>query len=109
MEENINTSAEYYIGSDFKALVVLEAQGFDMDLDDWGITVYIDDKKAHTYKKGDCVRDDGGQYFVPVSGDYLKKTGTLKLVATAWIPDEDFPNGVRREVMPVVIGKYKKL
>lgn len=113
-EETPNTTTpaipvEYYLGSDFKALVILTAPDFDMDLDDWSVSVYIDDKKTHTYKKADCVRDNDGKYYVPVSRDYLKKTGTLKLVGNAEIPDEDFPDGVRHESVPVTIGKYKKL
>lgn len=115
MEENNNTPAtpaipaEYYLGSDFKALVQMTAPGFDMDLDDWSVSVMIDDRKTHTYKKADCVRANDGKYYVPVSRDYLKKTGTLKLVGNAEIPDTDFPDGIRHESVPITIGKYKKL
>ena len=103
MEEN------WFTGSDIKVKVELVCEGFDMDLNEWSITVYINGKKAHTYPKRDCARDDEGGWYCCISRSHLKKNGVLTLAADASVPDDDFPDGVRHEVDKAKIGNYRAI
>lgn len=96
----------WFSGSDIKVKVELVCEGFDMDLNEWSVTVYHGGKKAHTYAKADCARDYDGGWYCFISRSHLKKNGVLTLVATAEVPDTDFPDGIRHEVDKVQIGKY---
>lgn len=97
----------WFSGSDIKVKVELVCEGFDMDLNEWSVTAYLDGKKAHTYAKVDCVRNGDGDWYCCISRSHLKKSGMVTLVATAEVPDTDFPDGIRHEVDKVTIGKYK--
>lgn len=99
----------WYSGSDMKFLVNITAQDFSMDDNDWGITVYIDNKPIKRYDKSDCVRDDEGEWYVCISREDIKKYGVLSLVADAAIPDTDFADGVRHDVGKLKIGTYSKI
>ena len=113
MEEQTQTTPmvpqEWYLGSDIKVQVLLEAQGFDMDLHDWAIAVYLNGKKVHTYPKSSCARDDQGNWFCCISAEHLKKSGVLVLAGLADVVDEDFDGGIRHEVDRVKIGTYKAI
>ena len=98
----------WYNGSDLKFLVEIAGDGFDMDTNDWGVSVAVDGKTLKRYSKEECVRGDDGWY-VCISKDIMKKFGTVSLVADAGIPDEDFESGIRNEVDSVVVGTYKKI
>jgi len=99
----------WYQGSDIKTQVTLTAAGFDMDLDEWSIHVYLNGKKVHTYPKHNCRRDDDGKWYCCISRDYLKKSGSLMLVGEAGIQDTDFEDGLRHETDVAKIGTYKKV
>ena len=99
----------WFTGSDIKVKVELVCEGFDMDLNEWSVTVYLGGKKAHTYAKADCARDDDGGWYCCISRSHLKKNGVLTLVATAEVPDTDFPDEIRHEVDKVQIGKYNAI
>lgn len=99
----------WFTGSDIKVKVELECEGFDMDLDEWSITVYLNGKKAHTYQKGECVRDEDGNWFCCISRNHLKKYGVLTLAGEGEVPDEDFSDGIRHEVDRQIIGKYSAI
>lgn len=102
MEQN------WYNGSDLKFLVEITGDGFDMDENDWGVTVVVDGKALKRYAKEDCVKVDDSWY-VCISKDVMKKFGTVSLVADAGIPDNDFDDGIRHEVDRVIVGKYSKI
>lgn len=81
-------------GTELKYQVVIAAEGFSMDNDDWSVTI-TRGRISQTFDKADCIHGEGGWYvcfdtavFGP--GDYY---ATL----TAYVPDSDFPDGLRTE------------
>ena len=85
-----------YIGSELKYKVVIAAAGFDIDRDDFQIECICGSKKK-LYQKKDILLDGQGNYYLAVDTTGFKK-GTLYAVTTMYIPDEDFPDGLRTEV-----------
>ena len=100
---------EWYIGSDLKFLVKMEASGFSMDDDEWEVLVKCGNKVVATFHKSDCIQGGDGEWYVCVPNDVLKN-GDIHLVGHAWIPDDDFQStGVRNEVEKVKVGTIKKV
>ena len=98
--QRINT---YTIGSQIKILIVASLPDnltlFDVDFD---VVVYNDDKKDQQkkYKKTECILTDESDYVVLVDSDELG-VGTYMVKLTVYIPDTDFPDGRRKEVIRI--------
>ncbi len=101
-------SSTWYIGSDLKFLVRITGEGFDMDENEWGVTLYIDNKPIKRYANTECVRGDD-DWFVCIPKEDITKFGRISLVADAQVPDNDFDAGIRNEVDKVVVGTYSKI
>ena len=93
----------YTIGSQIKILIAASLPNnltlFDVDFD---VVVYNDDKKDQQkkYKKTECILTDEGDYVVLVDSDELG-VGTYMVKLTVYIPDTDFPDGRRKEVIRI--------
>lgn len=93
----------YTIGSQIKILIVASLPDnltlFDVDFD---VVVYNDDKKDQQkkYKKTECILTDESDYVVLVDSDELG-VGTYMVKLTVYIPDTDFPDGRRKEVIRI--------
>lgn len=85
----------YYIGTDLKFKFTITAQGFNQATDEYKIDPYCGN--AHIVVTQDDIIEDGGEFFLLVDTSKLKP-GPLKMVLTAFVPDDDFPSGVRKEV-----------
>lgn len=93
---------QYYIGTDLKFLLTITGEGFDMTTDNYDVSFICGDDHQD-YTQDDVV--DG--YLIVDSTKF--KTGTLRVVVTAYVPDEDFQEtGVRREVMSRVLCQLKR-
>jgi len=102
----------YYIGSDLKFRFTLTANGFDQDKNRFSITIYSGNRSITwcSWKPEDeehFVHNPDG-WFLLIPTEFLS-TGPLKIVATAQVPDEDFPTSVRREVAVAPVGTIKKV
>lgn len=86
-----------YIGDDLKYLVVPEAGGFDPQLDDFEIEV-ISGSKHKTYAKSDLLDDGEGGFYLAIDTTGFKK-GDLWAVVKMYVPDDDFPDGNRLEMV----------
>lgn len=93
----------YTIGSQIKILIAASLPDnltlFDVDFD---VAVYNDDKKDQQkkYKKTECILTDEYDYVVLVDSDDLG-VGTYMVKLTVYIPDTDFPDGRRKEVIRI--------
>ena len=93
----------YTVGSQIKILIAavlpdhLTLFGVDFD-----VVVYNDDKKDHQkkYKKRECILTDESDYVVLIDSDELG-VGTYMVKLTVYIPDTDFPDGKRKEVIRI--------
>ena len=93
----------YTIGSQIKILIAATLPDnlslFDVDFD---VVVYNDDKKdkKKDYAKKDCILTDEMDYVVLIDSDELG-VGTYMVKLTVYIPDTDFPDGCRKEVIRI--------
>lgn len=92
-----------YIGTEVKYLVNIEADGFVMDRDDFEITLRRGTKER-TFAKSELVREESVEEGQTVVRFYLCfdtqefGAGTLTCIVRAYVPDSDFPDGLRTEV-----------
>lgn len=96
----------YYLGSDLKFKIEITASGFDQSTDNYTVDLYCGNKKI-SYKKEDIVEQDSNYYLLVDTS--LLKPGTMKLVITAFVPDDTFDSGVRKEIEVVNIGVIKNI
>lgn len=84
-----------YVGSDVKFRIIITADGFDQDADNWEVTISAG-AKTHTFQKEECIHALDGWYVAFNTAEY----GSGKYTATiaAYIPDTDFYDGTRKEV-----------
>lgn len=93
----------YTIGSQIKILIAASLPDnltlFDVDFD---VVVYNDDKKDQQkrYKKTECILTDDYDYVVLVDSDELG-VGTYMVKLTVYIPDTDFKDGRRKDVIRI--------
>jgi hypothetical protein len=93
-----------FIGTELKLNINIEPMGeFTMDDYDWSVEVYCSTKKTVVVKKEEAIMIDKDNYVVLVDSAELG-TGDLKCKVTAFIPDLDFPDTLRTEVMIIDTG-----
>jgi hypothetical protein len=85
----------YYRGTELKFKVTVTATGFSMADDDFEVEVKSG-RSSITLEKEDLIVKSG-EYFAVIDTNELP-AGTLKLVATAHVPDTDADDGIRNEV-----------
>ena len=85
----------YYIGSDLKFQIDITATGFNQHEDNYDIDIYCGDSVLH-YNQDDVISHDGS-FYLPVPTANLQP-GMLRMVVTAYVPDEDFDDGTRKEI-----------
>ena len=99
---------KYYIGTDLKfALdISVEGGGFDQASGNYDIDIYCGSKHLH-FDQSDIVQD-GDDFFLCIPTKELR-AGIMKMVVTAYVEDDDFPEGVRREVAVENIATLKSV
>lgn len=92
------------IGTEVKYLMT--ATGFDMNADDFNVCVYCGGV-SKTFAKSDLVFDaDAGNWYLCFDTTDFR-SGTMVATVTAFVPDTDFPDGVRTEMAKYVLGPLK--
>lgn len=94
---------EYYIGSDLKFKIDINATGFNQETDPYDIDVYCGKKRLHFTQEHVKWCDDN--FYLPVPTDKLAP-GQLKIVITAHVPDDDFDDGYRDEIIVKKLRYY---
>lgn len=87
---------EEFIGEPLKYIVTLQAEGFDMERDDFHLAV-TGCKIDHDYAKEELYHDLEGHFVLIIETANAKK-GDLYIASHAMVPDTDFPGGIREEI-----------
>lgn len=96
----------YYIGSGIKLKVNITGEGFNQATNPYTIVATCGGKSV-TYTQED-MESDSGNYYLSVDTSSFR-SGTLKLIITAFVPDESFPNGYRKEIDVKTIGPLRNI
>lgn len=100
--------SKYYIGTDLKFKITITAEGFSQDSDDYKVELYCGNTQI-TINKEDIVKDpDTDDFYMMVETSKLRP-GMLRMVVTAFVPDDLFPSGVRKEVTVQNIAYIKSV
>lgn len=90
-----------FIGSEFKLNVSIEPiSDFTMDDYDFKCEFWCYSNRKVTIEKKDMSRQDENNYIARLDSRLLG-SGELKCMVTAYIPDSDFDDGYRTEVVCV--------
>ena len=89
---------KYYVGTELKFALTITSAGFNMDEDSWAAHVICGRKSVTCSRNHDAVVDDQGQWYILVDSQYLG-TGKYYLVVVIDVPDDDFEDGYRHEVL----------
>lgn len=91
-------------GTEVKMRLTIEAPGFSMDNDDFTIVLKCGGHSL-TFTKDDLVVDEHGNYIVCFDTAPFG-SGSVDAVITAYVPDDDFNDGTRTEVLKLTnIGR----
>ena len=101
MANNIRT---VFIGTELKLNISIENIG-DLTMDDYNfdIEVYCSAKRIISINKADAIRIDENNCMVLIDTNNLG-AGDVKCRITAYIPDVDFDDSIRTEVICVDAG-----
>lgn len=95
---------EVFLGTELKLNVNIEPIGdVTMDNYEFEIEVYCSPKKSIVIKKDDAIRVDESNYVILIDSEVVG-AGDLKCKITAHIPDGDFEDNIRTEVIGIDTG-----
>ena len=96
---------EIYIGTELKYIVEIGAAGFSMLNDRFCVDIMRGPNALH-FEKDDMEVDEQGNWYVCFDSLALG-TGKVTAKVTAFVPDTDYPDGLRTEVqkMDLIIIK----
>ena len=89
--------SKYFIGTDLKFKITITAEGFDQGSDNYKIDLYCGNTQISIPKEDIYQDPDTDDYYLLVETSKLRP-GLLKMVVTAYVPDDAFPSGIRKEV-----------
>lgn len=94
-------SNDPFLGTELKLNIHIEPMG-SITMDDYGfeVEVYCSPKRPVMATKNDMIRVDSNNYIVLVDTNEVG-AGDLKCKVTAYIPDGDFPDELRTEVVNI--------
>jgi hypothetical protein len=93
-----------FIGTELKLNIHIEPiETITMDDYDFEVEVYCSPKRPVMATKAEMIRVDSDNYIVLVDTNIVG-AGSLKCKVTAYIPDSDFPDGLRTEVAMSDVG-----
>ena len=91
-----NSEDTGFHGGDYKYAVSMSAEGFDMNTDDWVITVFGGCKAVRFTKENAIYDENEDQWYICINTDLLG-VGQAYISFEAHVPDTDFEAGFRRE------------
>lgn len=88
-----------FFGTELKFIIEINADGFSMADDDFNITLK---RGAFTkvFQKGDLVQDEEDKFYLCFDSAEFGK-GMISAIITAYVPDDDFDDGLRTEVQKI--------
>lgn len=89
-----------YVGTKLKYKVEITAEGFSMDDDEFEVEVRRG-RQSIVIKKEDMLihepEEGENEYFITIDTEALG-AGTYEVITRAYVPDDDFEEGVRPEI-----------
>ena len=98
-------NGRYYIGTDLKFKITLTADGFNQKTDNYDIDFYCGSYHKH-YTNSNMVEDVDGNFYLCIPTNNLAP-GMMKMVITAYVPDNCFSGHTRKEVESITLGPLK--
>ncbi len=95
---------DIFVGTELKFALDITADGFDMDNDGWSVTVK-GSLGSVRIDKSDCIDDGESNWFFTFDSTAVGP-GQPVAIVTAYVPDNDFPDGLRTEVDKVNLPIY---
>lgn len=89
--------SKFYVGSTLKFAITIERKGFNMEWNNWVITVSRGDKTVICDRNNNTITDADGQWYFLIDTSVLG-VGTYKIKVEIDVPDEDYASGVSHEV-----------
>jgi hypothetical protein len=101
-------------GTGLKFAVTMTCEGFDMDTDDWTITVVRGGRRV-VFTPDSASREtvetegvESTQWYICVDSSDLGP-GELHIIFDAFVPDDDFESGIRHEIQKYKLINIKSL
>lgn len=88
---------QVFVGTKLKFAITISSPGFDIGEDDFTVDIRRGAKMLH-FEKEDLVVDENGKYYVCFDTAELGG-GIIEAIITAFVPDDDFDDGIRTEVV----------
>jgi hypothetical protein len=108
------TNENILLGTDLKIKVELICEGFSMNDDNFDLTLRWNGGDM-TYKKTESSTDehiveaqDGSGWYLVIETEKLNMKGLVTLIATLYVPDTDFPDKIRSEVVKQDLFSVKR-
>ena len=95
-----------WVGSGLKWAVTMTCEGFDMDTDPWVITVTRGNKSVVFTPENSI--NDGGQWYICLDSSEIGP-GEAYITFDAFVPDDDFDEGIRHEIQKYKLVNLKSL
>lgn len=99
---------EYFVGTELKLALTIECEGFDMDTDPWTVKVTRGNNSIICDKTQNALEDEENQWYILVDTALLG-SGTYNIVVDIDVPDNDFDDGFRHEVIKKELLKIKSV
>lgn len=96
----------YYVGEDLKFKITLTADGFDQGTDNYEIDFYCGDNTVKHFTQADMKTGLDGDYYLLINTKGMQP-GVMRMVITAHIPDNDFPDHFRDEMESISLGPLR--
>lgn len=96
-----------FVGTELKFKVDIQAAGFSMDHDNFTVLIRRRNQEKF-FRKEDLVNDGEGGYYVCFDTSEFGP-GLISAVVTAYVPDSDFSDGFRTEVISMDLVLVNKI
>lgn len=94
-----------YVGTELKFQLDITSDGFSMADDDFKVIISNRTKNVEI-KKEDMILDEHEHYLFTIDTAFLG-SGDYMITIYAYVPDEDFDDGIRTEVQKQVLCQVK--
>lgn len=97
MAEMVNRQNGIFVGSDLKFALTIDTPGFSMDDDDFEVTI-LGRSRNKTIKKEEMLLTGDSKWIFTYNTAEIG-SGEHWMKVTAYVPDTDFDDGLRTEVV----------
>ena len=95
-QQQENVRRTIYQGTELKFTLDIQSDGFSMADDDFKVVIK-NTKKSVTISKAEMILDENENYLFTVDTGFMG-TGEYWITTIAYVPDDDFDDGLRTEV-----------